>query len=329
MLVDVHTHIIPEKLPDFTKRVGGDRWPRLDFLDACTAKVMIAGENFRTITDQCWNASRRLDDMQHEGVERQVISPTPKLFSYWFEPADTRDFSRYINEFIAEMVRAHPQRFYGLGQVPLQDPEMAAAELSEIKRLGLHGVEIGTNVDGRSLADPMFLPFFAECEKQDIPLFVHALDPFGTERFIGSSYLHNLIGFPQENQLAAATLITGGVIEKHPNLRILFSHGGSGFAIVLSRLDQGWRTMEQFTPRPPSAYVDNFYFDTLLFDPVPIRFLVEKFGADHLMVGSDYPFVIREVPPGKYLREVTGLTAQQQAAIHGENCLRFLGVDKA
>lgn len=327
MLIDVHTHMVPEKLPDFAKRAGGNRWPRMEPVDACSCKVMIGGENFRTVTDQCWSVERRLEDMNREGVTRQVVSPMPKLFSYWFDAADTLEFCRYINEATAEMIQAAPDKFLGLGQVPLQDPELAARELERIGELGLVGVEIGSNVDGRSLADPMFLPFFAEAERKGVPLFVHALDPYGTERFIGSKFLENLIGFPQENQLAAATLVTGGVMAKHPKLKILFSHGGSGFPIVLPRLDQGWRTMEQYLPEPPSSYVGNYYFDSLLFDAPSIGFLVEKFGAERVMVGSDYPFVIREVPPGKHLAEVTTLTPAQRDQLHYKTCLEWLGVE--
>ena len=329
MLIDVHTHVIPEKLPDFAGRDGGNRWPTMDPIDACNSRIMIAGKNFRTVTDQSWSVSRRLEDMSGEGVERQVLSPMPNLFSYWGEPGDTLDFSRYINGEIAAMVHAEPERFYGLGQVPLQDPDLAAKELAPIREMGLMGVEIGTNVNGASLADPKFLPFFIEAEKLRMPIFIHAQHPGGTERFTGAPFLENLIGFPQENTLAAATLISGGVIERCPGLRVLFSHGGGGFALVLPRLDQGWRTMERFLPRLPSSYIDNFYFDTLFFDARGIGLLIEKFGAKRVMVGSDYPFVIREVPPGKHLTELEGLEDLDDStiqAIHSGSCLEFLGI---
>lgn len=326
MRIDVHTHIVPQKMPDYSKRAGGDRWPRMEAVDDCTCKIMIGGNNFRTVTDQCWSADKRLEDMDAEGVDRQVISPMPKLFSYWFEPQDTLDFSRFINGWIMELVSARPDRFYGLGQVPLQAPDLAAREIAEMKKMGLHGLEIGTNVNGKSLGDPMFLPFFQEAEAQGMPIFVHAADPGGTDRFAGPKFLENLIGFPQENSLSASTLITGGVAEKCPNLKFLFSHGGGGFAIVLPRLDQGWHTMGEFLPRPPSAYIGNFYFDSLLFDPLAIRFLIEKFGTRRVMLGTDYPFAIREAPAGKFVDELKGLPEEHLAALHSGTCLDFLGV---
>lgn len=328
MLIDVHTHIVPEKLPDFAHLPGGGRWPRMEAVDPCHSNVMIAGRNFRTVTDQCWSIERRLEDMGREEVTHQVISPMPELFSYWFDPADTRDFCRYVNEQIAEMVQAAPQRFIGLGIVPLQSAHLAAREIEPIQALGLRGIEIGTNINGLSLADPQFLPFFQEAEARDMPLFVHALHPGGVERFTGPPILNNLIGFPQENTLAAATFITGGVIEKCPGLRLLFSHGGSGFAMVLPRLDQGWRTLDEFLPRPPSSYIGNFYFDTLLFDAAGIRLQMEKFGSHRLAVGSDYPFVIREVPPGKAVREIEDLTPADWEAISHTSALEFLGMER-
>ena len=326
MLIDVHTHVVPEKLPDFAGRGGGDRWPQMDPVDECHSRIMISGKNFRTVGDQCWSSGRRIDDMEAEGVARQVLSPMPNLFSYWGGPEDTRDFSRFVNEQIAEMVRAEPERFYGLGQVPLQAPELAAKELDGILAMGLLGVEIGTNVNGESLAGEKYLPFFQAAEERNVPIFIHAQHPGGTERFTGPGLLENLIGFPQENTLAAATLITGGVIERCPGLKVLFSHGGGGFALVLPRLDQGWRTMDQFLPRLPSSYVGNFYFDSLFFDPQGIALLIEKFGAGRVMMGSDYPFVIRENPAGLHLAETAGLDETRRQAVRSGACLEFLGL---
>lgn len=326
MIIDVHTHVVPHKLPDFAGRAGGSRWPSMEPVDDCHCRVMISGKNFRTVSDQCWSTNQRIQDMVSEGVERQVLSPMPNLFSYWGEPGDTLDFSRYINEQIAEMVRAEPERFYGLGQIPLQDPELAAKELGAIREMGLLGVEIGTNVNGKSLGDPMFLPFFIEAEAKGIPIFIHAQHPGGTDRFTGAKFLENLIGFPQENTLAAATLITGGVIERCPGLKLLFSHGGGGFGLVLPRLDQGWHTLEEYLPKLPSSYAENFYFDSLFYDAHGIEFLVNKFGVERVMVGSDYPFVVREIPPGKHLGKVANFNAAQIRAIHSETCLDFLGL---
>jgi aminocarboxymuconate-semialdehyde decarboxylase len=326
MLIDAHTHIVPDKFPDFSKRKNGNRWPQLDPVDACSARVMIAGKNFRTVRDSSWSVGRRMEDMDAEGVTRQVLSPMPKLYSYDCDPRDTLDFCRAVNESIAEMVQVAPERFYGLGIVPLQDAELAARAIEDVRALGLRGVEIGTNVNGKSLGEKEFLPFFAEASRQRIAIFVHAQDPTNTGRFTGAGLLENLIGFPQENTLAAATLVTGGTMEHCPHARFLFSHGGGGFNTVLARLEQGYDSMQQFLPRRPKDYIGNFYFDSLQYDAAAIRHLLASFGTRRVLVGSDYPYAIREVPPGKHLRELTELSPADRARVEYQNCLEFLGL---
>ena len=326
MLIDSHTHILPEKFPDFSRRKNGNRWPQMDPVDACSARVMISGKNFRTVQNNSWDVTQRSREMDDEGVTRQVLSPMPKLYSYDCDPADTLDFCRYVNEAIAEMVQAAPARFYGLGQVPLQDGELAARAIEEVKALGLRGVEIGTNVNGKSLGEPEFLPFFQEASRQEISIFVHAQDPTNADRFTGAPLLENLIGFPQENTLAASTLVTGGTMEYCPHARFLFSHGGGGFNTVLARLEQGYDSMQAFLPKRPREYIGNFYFDSLQYDADAIRHLLASFGTRRVMVGSDFPFNIREIPPGKHLSELSELSQADLERIRYKNCLEFLGL---
>src|SRR4051794_12095544 len=156
MLIDMHAHVIPEHFPPAASRASADRWPFMDHFEPGRARVMIAGENFRTVHDGNWNVERRLHDMQATGVDAEAISPLPELMSYWFTPDDGLEMSRYLNDFIAGMCAAAPGRFFGLGAVPLQDPDMASKELSAIKQQGLSGLEIGSNVNGISLGDARF-----------------------------------------------------------------------------------------------------------------------------------------------------------------------------
>ncbi|MBF0280706.1 MAG: amidohydrolase [SAR324 cluster bacterium] len=327
-MIDAHTHIVPEKFPDFSRRKNGIRWPQMDPVDACSARVMISGKNFRTVRDNSWSVQRRTEEMDTEGVHRQVLSPMPKLYSYDCHAPDALDFCRYVNESIANMVQAQPDRFFGLGIVPLQDADLAARAIEEICALGLRGVEIGTNVNGRSLGEPEFLPFFKEASRQKIAIFVHAQDPTNSERFTGAHLLENLIGFPQENTLAAATLITGGTMEHCPHARFLFSHGGGGFNTVLARLEQGYDTMEQFLPQRPRQYISNFFFDSLQYDAGAIRHLLASFGSHRVVLGTDYPFAIREQPPGKYLNELQELSKAERERVQYKNCLEFLGLSE-
>ncbi|MCR8644507.1 amidohydrolase [Paenibacillus sp. N1-5-1-14] len=324
--VDFHTHIIPDQLPDFASKYGGTRWPTIEKTCSCGANIMIAGNLFRQITDQCWDPNKRIEDMVNEGVDMQVISPIPVTFSYWAPPEAAEEMARLQNDFIADTVRKNPDRFIGLGTVPLQDVETSIREMARcMNELGLHGIEIGTNVNGLNLDDPAFLPFFEMCEKWQVPLFIHPWETLGRERMPRHNFMYT-VGMPSETALAAASLVGGGVIEKFPNLKICFAHGGGSFPFILPRLDQGWNVWPHLrvTEHPPSHYTKNFYFDSLNYDPLNLKLMIDRFGSDKIVMGTDYPFPLRELPPGKVIYDTPGLTSEEKAAMLGGNALAFL-----
>jgi aminocarboxymuconate-semialdehyde decarboxylase len=329
--VDVHTHFVPEVLLGMSNRFGGNRWPVTKCV--CGAphhkQVMISGKNFRTITDQCWSPERRITDMDQEEVTIQVLSPMPELLSYWFKAEDTLEYSRYINSELSRFIENDPKRFIGLGMVPLQDPELAAKEIKRLKNeFGLKGVEVGTNINGISIGDPFFDPFFAEAEAENIIIFIHALHPVGKERIVGPSSLSALIGFPTENAYALASLITGGVLEKFPNLKVYVSHGGGSFSTLLPRLTFGWEMMEEIRkvcPHPPSYYAKKIYYDTLVYDMNTLHFLIQQFGSSQLMIGSDYPFLIREKNPGFWIHDLK-ISQEETEMIMYKNAFSIFGI---
>src|SRR5258705_10874545 len=213
--IDVHTHVVPESIPAYVGTRRDVPWPSLDHHRSCCARVMIAGKVFREIEDSCWSSERRSADMANMGITTQVLSPMPELLSYWMEPDDTRQLGRHINGDIAAMVAAAPDRFRGLGMVPLQAPDLAAAELDHVMRdLGLDGVEIGTNVGGQPIGDPMFEPFFAAAEELGALIFVHPLRAAGRDQVIGPPGLEQIVAFPCETALAIASMITGGMLHR-------------------------------------------------------------------------------------------------------------------
>jgi aminocarboxymuconate-semialdehyde decarboxylase len=335
MLIDMHAHVIPENFPPAGSRPSAARWPSLDHFEPDNARVMISGENFRTVHSGNWDLERRLRDMEKDGVDAEAISPMPELLSYWFTPEDGLEFCRYTNEFIASMCAAAPGRFFGLGAVPLQDPDMAARELGPVLEMGLAGIEIGTNILGKSLGDEQFVGFFQEAERLGVPIFVHALHPTVAGRI--SSGLMNPIGFPTDTGLTIASMIGNGTAEKCPNLRIAFSHGGGTFPFMLPRLTHNWGgTWNEEPPtggmgadmlkRSPAEYARRFYYDTLLFDARAIRYLLEVIDPARLLVGTDYPYMAREAPVGKTLATM-GLDEATLNDITWNNCFRFLGVE--
>ncbi|PFA24458.1 MULTISPECIES: amidohydrolase family protein [Bacillus cereus group] len=327
--IDFHTHIIPETFPDFEEKFGGDRWPILNRTCTCGAAIMVGGKNFRDVTDQVWCPEKRIEDMNREGVDIQVLSPIPVTFSYWAKPAEAEAMARIQNDFIAETVSAYPDRFVGLGTVPMQDGETAVREMERcIKELKLHGIEIGTNINGKNLDDPSFIEFFRMAEKWQVPIFIHPWETLGRDRMPHHNFMYT-VGMPSETALAAATLIWSGMMEKFPGLKICFAHGGGSFPYILPRLDQGWQVWPhlRLTTYPPSHYAKKFYFDSLNYDPINLKYMIERFGHEKIFMGSDYPFLLREIHPGKVIDETLALSEEQKEAMLGGNAASFLNID--
>jgi aminocarboxymuconate-semialdehyde decarboxylase len=265
--------------------------------------------------------------MDATGLRRQILSPMPELLSYWLPLEDAQVLLRHVNETIATMVRDAPARFGGLGAVPLQDVDAAIGELEYIMgTLGLAGVEIGTHVNNVPIGAPQFEPFFAAARALGASVFVHAIHPAGRDRLVGKG-LEQLVAFPGDVGLAIASMITGGMLDRVKGLRIAFSHGGGAFAMMLPRLENGWKmapALRDTLPRAPSSYARELWYDTLVYDASTLRHLVATFGADRLCLGSDYPFQIRERDP-RGAAIAAGFDADTTWALLEGNARRFLG----
>lgn len=329
MLIDMHAHIIPEHFPPAASRASAGRWPSMDHFAPGQARVMIAGRNFRTVHAGNWDVDRRLADMDADSVNAQAISCLPELMSYWFTPDDGLEMNRHVNDYILEMCHKAPARFFGLASVPLQDPDLASKELANIKAAGHLGIQIGSNVLGKSLGDERFVGFLQEAERLSLAIFVHALHPTFLDR-IGEA-LANAIGFPTDTGLTIASLIQSGTADKAQNLRIAFSHGGGTFPFMLPRYHNGWGGSWDEAPpiratqgSDPAAVARRFYYDTLVFDARPLRYLIEEVGASQLVIGTDYPYVTQERPAGKTLSTLN-LPQSTMDDITWNNCFRFLG----
>jgi len=238
--IDIHSHIVPGKFPAYTGVGRSVPWPSMAPAHACHAHVMLEGKVYRTVHQSCWLSEDRIRDMDEGAIGVQCLSPMPELLSYWLPVADAKVLIRYLNDQIAEMATRHPKRFIGLGAVPLQDMDAALTELDYVVRtLKFPGVEIASHVNGVSIGDARFEPFFAAVEKLGAAVFVHALRPAGQDRIVGG-VAEQVICFPGDIGLAAASMITGGIAERHPALRIAFSHGGGVFSFLVPRITRAW-----------------------------------------------------------------------------------------
>jgi aminocarboxymuconate-semialdehyde decarboxylase len=331
MLIDMHAHVIPDGFPD---REG---WPRIEEADG--ARLLVSGQMRLTAQDAYFDAERRLAAMDANGVDAEVVSPLPPLLNYRLPAAGARDLCRAVNEFIVRLCEVSPGRFYGLGTVPMQDPDLAAAELSRVRAMGLRGVEIGSNICGASLGEDRFLGFFQEAERLGVSVFVHALDVTFGDRLPRAAMAG--FGFAAEVSLAAASLVSSGIAERCPDLRLAFSHGAGGFPLMLTRAQWfyagTWNeepaasappAMPGVTrlPRSPAEYARRFYYDTLVFDRRALRYLVDMIGHRQLLIGTDFPAMAREQPAGRTLRALD-LPAAVLEDITWHNCFRFLGVE--
>lgn len=292
--------------------------------------MMVGGREMRVVDNRAWEAARRIADMNGEDVGMQAISPMPEILSYWIDAQSALTMARYMNRTIADIVHAAPERFVGLGMVPLQDPQLAAKELAALRGDGLVGVEIGSNITGKSPGDPFFDPFYAEAERQDLAIFVHALHPTMTDRLVGPPMVAPYVAFPTDIGLAGASLITGRVLEKFPKLRIGLSHGSGTLAMFLPRLETGWQKLQALKNAfaSPAEAARKLYYDNVVFDKPLLRYLIEAYGDTQVFVGSDYPFTAGQKNSAAMFEGI-GLSPEQLERLRGGNAARFLNLQNA
>lgn len=327
--IDVHAHVVPENFPACIGRTMPADWPSMAPAQPCHRHVMISGKVYRTVSDRCWDTARRLEDLPGMGLALQVVSPMPELLSYWMAPAGAQQLLRYLNDQIAAMAAQSGGRIAGLGAVPLQDVDLAIRELEyAVKTLGFAGVEVGSNINGVPIGAPAFDPFFEACEALGAAVFVHAIRPAGMERLVGPAPLQQVLGYPGDVGLAAASVITTNLLVRRPGLRIAFSHGGGTLASLLPRLQQGWGVFPALRDgihESPQAQAQRLFYDTLVFDTPMLRHLVATFGGTQLLIGTDHPFNFHDRTPVERI-EAAGFDADTTAQLVHRNAERFLGL---
>ena len=329
--IDVHAHVVPYDVPRYLPQPDLPGWPSMTEAHACHRHVMIDGRVYRTVSDGAWSAPRRLADMAEMGLDVQAISPMPELFSYWLDAAPASELLCYINDQIAEMVAQSGGKLLGLGAVPLQDLDRAVAELQRVRAMGFAGVEIGSNVNGVPVGAPIFEPFFAEAERLGAAVFVHAVRPAGMDRLVGPKQLQQALGYPTDVGLAAASVLTGGLLDRCPDLRMGFSHGGGTLGLLLPRLLQARAVMAPLRDAilsDPAAQARRLFYDALVFDAATLHHLLDLFGDTQLMIGTDYPFNLGDKTPVARIEAAITDPAVQARLLHG-NARRFLGLPDA
>ena len=239
--IDIHTHILPEHIPDLHRRYGYGEWVRLEHHCDCRARMYQGSKFFREVEENCYRGSPRIADCDASDVTVQVLSTVPVMFSYWAKPEDTLDLAVFLNDHIHSLVAAHPTRFLGLCTIPMQDASLAIQELSRCMQLGSFvGVQIGSHVNDMPLSDERLFPIFEACERLGACVFVHPWDMAGTQ-LMSKYWLPWLVGMPAETSFAICSFIFGGLFRRLPNLKVCFAHGGGSFPGTIGRIEHGWQ----------------------------------------------------------------------------------------
>lgn len=328
MRIDIHTHIMPEKMPNWTEKFGYGEFIHLEHRN-CEACMMKGDKLFRVVEENCYKPEVRIKEMEETEVTVQVLSTIPVLFNYWARPLDGYQTSRFLNDHIAETVAKEPNHFIGLGTVPMQDVRLAIKEMERcVKQLRMPGLEIGSNINGKNLSDKEFFPFYEEAERMGCALFIHPWEMMG-EKQMEKYWLPWLVGMPAETSRAICSMIFGGVFEHFPKLRVAFAHGGGSFPFTIGRIEHGHKVRPDLTgvdnPVNPRDYIGKFWIDSLVHDKDAFRFLLDVMGENTICLGSDYPFPLGEHQPGRLIEKMD-LGKKLTKKLFQRNAEKWLGL---
>jgi aminocarboxymuconate-semialdehyde decarboxylase len=329
--IDMHTHIIPERLPRFADKFGYGDFIHLEHHQAGRARMMKGNEFFREICSNCWDPQERIEEYAAHQTQVQVVCTIPVLFSYWAKPTDGLELARFLNDDIAQLALDHPRHYIGLGTLPMQDASLAIGELERCKEIGLAGVQIGSNINDKNLSEPEFFPIFEACQQLGMALFVHPWEMMGFHS-MRKYWLPWLVGMPAETSRAICSMIFGGVLERLPDLRVCFAHAGGSFLPTIGRIEHGFDCRPDLVaidnPVNPRHYLGKFWVDCITHDARLLEYVLETAGEERVCLGSDYPFPLGDLEIGAFIHEL-GLPPATVEKIFAGNTLEWLRLDKA
>lgn len=329
--IDMHTHIMPEHIPNWVEKFGYDGFIHLDHHKPGKARMMSGTKFFREIKQNCWDPAVRIPEYEQFDTQVQVICTIPVLFAYWAKPEHCLETSRFLNDDIANTVAKYPKQYIGLGTLPMQAPELAVQELERCKEIGLAGIQIGSNINNKNLHEEEFYPIWETCERLGMAIMVHPWEMMGKEH-MSRYWLPWLVGMPGETSRAMCSMIFGGIFDKYPDLRVCFSHAGGSFFGTIGRIEHGFNCRPDLVaidnPNNPRDYVGKFWIDSITHDAAALEFIMKTQPSNRICLGSDYPFPLGDLEIGKYITEM-GLDESTVEDIFCNSILEWLDLDKS
>ncbi|HBL37714.1 MAG TPA: 2-amino-3-carboxymuconate-6-semialdehyde decarboxylase [Flavobacteriales bacterium] len=327
--IDTHTHILPREMPKWSERFGGGQFIHLEHGSRKGFARMMQGNHFfREIGENCWDENVRKKEYAAHSTQVQVVCTIPVMFNYDAPVAYAEEIAQFLNDHIANLVANDPMHYAGLATVPMQDTDRAIRELERAQAQGHLGVQIGSNINGMNLSDDRFFPFFEACDKLSMAVMVHPWDMMGKEQ-MEKYWLPWLVGMPAETARAASSMIFGGVLERLPGLRVMFSHAGGSFLPTLGRFEHGYRCRPDLVAVDnevnPREYLGKFWIDSITHDADLLNYVLKMQGAERICMGSDYPFPLGDLELGAYMLEM-GLSQDQLNQLFSGAALAWLGV---
>ena len=328
--IDSHTHILPKKMPNWSEKFGYGDFIYLQHHKKGFAKMMRGSQFFREIKENCWNPELRIKEYTQFKTQVQVVCTIPVMFSYWAKPMDCLALSQFLNDHIASVVDKHPKQYIGLGTIPMQDTELAVKELARCKKIGLKGIQIGSNVNEDNLNEERFTPIFEACEKLGLAVLVHPWNMMG-EKKMQRYWLPWLVGMPAETTRAICSMIFGGIFERFPKLRVNFAHAGGSFLFTIGRIEHGFECRPDLVAIDnnvnPRNYLGKFWVDSITHDPLVLEYVIKLQGSKRITLGSDYPFPLGDMTIGKFIDDMD-ISKKVKEDIFANSTLEWLGMTK-
>jgi aminocarboxymuconate-semialdehyde decarboxylase len=328
--IDIHSHYVSKRMLDEIRRIG-DRCGT-PYEDRAGAGIFVHTPErpYGPIKPAFYDLDLRFDFMKQHAIDLQILLPPPFVFYYWTDAREAHGLMQMHNDDTAEAARNSAGRLLGFGTVMLQHAQASIREIERIKQIGLLGVEIGSNVNGSGLDDPRLFDFYEAMQSCDLSLMIHPHNVAGQER-MGDYHLRNLIGFPLDTTLAASQLIFSGVLDRFPNLRICLGQAGGFLPYIVGRLDAGYRARPECArniKKPPSEYLDHFFYDSIIHSANSSAFLIDTIGSDRVMLGSDFPFDMNAASPVAEIEAQSRLSMDQRASVYHRTATAFLGLQQ-